>query len=225
MFPFFPRARGLPIPDQLEWSNRDVLCGTCRNIDCSGTGGKVGWAGTTVGQCADGDDACSNAGDPERNAHKIGANTSTQNRGRTWTLAHQKALLRTVLDEECCFFEKVSNVEKNSAWKLLLERMRGSYPDLFGGWILHRNVVQRRLMDIIRLHRENEQEALRATSRGGGRADEEFAQLYEVSEKMEEAKARIGAEASQKNLAREEKERLGELLREHKLQRAGKRKR
>eukprot|EP00894_Picocystis_sp_ML_P000400 jgi/Pico_ML_1/50917/g2035.t1 len=166
-----------------------------------------------------------NAGDPERNANKAGANASAQNRGRTWTLAHQKALLRTVLDEECCLFEKVSNVEKNSAWKLLLERLRGSYPDLFGGWILQRKVVQRRLMDIIRLHRDNEQEALRATGRGGGRVDEELAQLCEeVSERMEEAEARKGAEASQKNLAREEKERLGELLREHQLQRGGKRK-
>ena len=79
-------------------------------------------------------------------------------------------------------------------------------------------------MDIIRLHRDNEQEALRATGRGGGRVDEEFAQLCEeVSERMEEAEARKGAEASQKNLAREE-ERLGELLREHKVQRGGKRK-
>ena len=80
-------------------------------------------------------------------------------------------------------------------------------------------------MDIIRLHRDNEQEALRATGRGGGRVDEEFAQLCEeVSERMEEAEARKGAEASQKNLAREEKERLGEILREHQLHRGGKRK-
>eukprot|EP00963_Diacronema_lutheri_P004410 scaffold332_cov308-Pavlova_lutheri.AAC.1 len=57
--PLFSRARGLLIPDQLEWCNRDVLCGTCRNFDCSRTGGKVGWVGTTVGPCADGDDACS----------------------------------------------------------------------------------------------------------------------------------------------------------------------
>ena len=41
MFPFFPRARGLLIPDQLEWCNRDILCGTCRNFDISRTGGKV----------------------------------------------------------------------------------------------------------------------------------------------------------------------------------------
>ena len=82
-----------------------------------------------------------NVRDPARNAQKTGVNASTQNRGRTWTLARQKALLRTVLDDECCFFEKVSNVEKNNAWKLLLERLRGSYPDLFGGWILQRKVV------------------------------------------------------------------------------------
>ena len=40
---------------------------------------------------------------------------------------------------------------------------------------------------------------------------------------MEQADARKGAEASQKNLAREE-ERLGEILREHQPQRGGKRK-
>ena len=57
MFPFFPRARGLLISDQLEWCNRDILCGTCRNFDISRTGGKVEWVGTTVGPCADGDGA------------------------------------------------------------------------------------------------------------------------------------------------------------------------
>lgn len=63
-------------------------------------------------------------------------NGSILNCGRTWTVQHQEALLKIVHDEDCCFFEKQSNAEKNNAWKLLLERLRGWYPKLFGGWLL-----------------------------------------------------------------------------------------
>eukprot|EP00963_Diacronema_lutheri_P004576 scaffold346_cov347-Pavlova_lutheri.AAC.59 len=153
-------------------------------------------------------------------------NGSIPNRGRTWTVKHQKALLTIVQDEDCCCFEKQSNAERNNASKLLLERLRGSYPKLFGGWLLQRRIVRRRLHDILRLHRDNEQEALRATGRGGGRSDEEFVHLCEeVSERMREADAEKGAQRSQKTEAREEKERAGEVLKMHQLRTGGKRSR
>jgi len=83
-------------------------------------------------------------------------------------MEHQKALLTLVQDEDCCFYEKQTNFEKDSACKLLLRCLRGSCPKLFGGWSLQRKKVRRRVMDILRGHREYEQEALRATYRGGG---------------------------------------------------------
>lgn len=148
------------------------------------------------------------------------------NRGRNWTTAHQKALLRVVQDEDCCFFEKQTNADKNSAWKLLIERLKASYPDLFGGWILERKVLGRRLAEIMRTHKDNEMEAIRGTGRGVGRLDEELIQLCEeVRERMDEADTRKGIKQTQRERAREEKERGGQILCEHQLRTGGQRQR
>jgi len=145
-------------------------------------------------------------------------------RGRTWTMAHNKALLYVVRDNDCCFFEKRTNVEKGAAWNLYRERLKGMYPKLFGSWLLDRKQIRRRILDLVKAHKENEHEAQRATGRGGGMVDEEFAQLCdEVAERVEDAEAKKGELQMQRARAREVKDRNGELLVLHQLQTGGKR--
>lgn len=154
----------------------------------------------------------------------IQAKGAYADRGRIWTMAHHKALLTIVQDEECCFLEKQGNREKDAAWRMFSERLRNTYPSLFGAWKMDRKQVRRRIMDLLRMHRDNEQAALRATGRSGGMVDEEFVHLCEeVCERVDEAEAVQGDKRTQKIRAREDKERAGEMLRVHQMQTGGKR--
>lgn len=150
--------------------------------------------------------------------------TPSMDRGRTWTIAHHKALLSIVQDDDCCFIEKQTNKDKEAAWRLFYERIRSLYPSLFGSWKLERKQVRRRILDVLRAHRENEKAALRATGRSGGVLDEEYAHLCEeVCARFEAAEAMKDKARSKKDQAREEKQRLGEVLCLHQVQRQQKR--
>eukprot|EP00963_Diacronema_lutheri_P005412 scaffold424_cov325-Pavlova_lutheri.AAC.2 len=145
-------------------------------------------------------------------------------RGRTWTSAHNKALLYVVRDEDCCFLEKRTNSDKSNAWKLFEERLKGTYPKLFGSWVLDRKQIRKRILALLKAHRANEEGVLRATGRGGGMVDEELAQLCdEVTERVSDAETRKGAAHAEKARAREMKERNGEMLVMSQLQTGGKR--
>jgi len=150
--------------------------------------------------------------------------TQSMDRGRTWTIAHHKAILSVVLDNDCCFIEKQTNKDKEAAWRLFHERLRSFYPSLFGSWKLERKQVRRRILDLLRAHRENEKAALRATGRSGGVVDEEYAHLCEeVCARFEAAEAMKDKARSKKDQAREEKQRLGEVLCLQQVQRQQKR--
>lgn len=145
-------------------------------------------------------------------------------RGRTWTSAHNKALLCVVRDEDCCYLEKRTNIDKSNAWKLFEERLKGTYPKLFGSWVLDRKQIRKRILALLKAHQANEEGVLRATGRGGGMVDEELAQLCdEVAERVSDAEARKGAAHAEKARTREMKERNGEMLVMSQLQTGGKR--
>ena len=145
-------------------------------------------------------------------------------RGRTWTSAHNKALLYVVRDEDCCFLDKRTNSDKSNAWKLFEERLKGTHPKLFGSWVLDRKQIRKRILALLKAHRANEEGALRATGRGGGMVDEELAQLCdEVAERVSSAETRKGTANAEKARAKELKERNGEMLVMSQLETGGKR--
>lgn len=145
-------------------------------------------------------------------------------RGRIWTTAHLKAVLKVAQDEDCCFLEKQTNRDKEAAWRIFCERLRAENPSLFANWKLDRKQVRRRIMDVLRSHRSNEEVARRATGLGGGLVDDEFASLCdEMCDRLDEAEALQGDKRRQRMQAREDKELAGRQLVDHQLQTGGER--
>ena len=84
-------------------------------------------------------------------------------RGRTWTSAHNEALLYVVRDEDCCFLEKRTSSDKSNAWKLFEDWLKGTHLKLLGSWVLDGKQIRKRILALLKDYRANEEEALRAT--------------------------------------------------------------
>lgn len=158
----------------------------------------------------------------ERN--ETAAKQAHTDRGRIWTTAHLKAVLKVAQDEDCCFLEKKTNRDKEGAWRIFCERLRAENPSLFSNWKLDRKQVRRRIMDVLRSHRSNEEVARRATGLSGGLVDDEFVSLCdEMCDRLDEAEAIQGDKRRQRMQAREDKELAGRQLVEHQLKTGGER--
>lgn len=129
------------------------------------------------------------------------------------------------LDGECCFITKHTNREKEQAWKLFNERIRDLYPLLHSTWKLDRKPVRRKILDLLKAHRENENAALRAIDRSGSTMDEKYIHLCEkVSARFEASQTERDVIRTKKKRARWEKQRFGDALSLHQGHRQTKRK-
>jgi len=144
--------------------------------------------------------------DSRDNACQTPPLTLAVERGRTWTLAHHKALLTVVFDHECCFILKHANREMEHAWKLFGERIRGLHPSFFSSKKLNRKPVRLGILDMLEAHRDNENNALRSTGRVGSVIDKECIHLCEeVCARFDAAQTERDEACVEKNHARQEK--------------------